>query len=121
DAVDDQRVAFPAADRVPDVCLAVYGIARGVRTPIHIDLTPDVSAALVDDHDAILLRQLDHFHWKRSSHQARSTRRKTISFGIEFRQIDGVVVVNGGGPGLKGNVRLRRSARALVAPETFGH
>src|SRR5258706_10970949 len=33
-AIDNQRVAFPMANRVPQVCLAVNGIERGMRTPI---------------------------------------------------------------------------------------
>src|SRR6185312_6457460 len=74
---DDERVAFPVADRVAEPRLFDL---RVVRTAVQPDVTPDVRAAFVDDNE--FLRGLDEAPriWRRA--HARDAWRQAARLGI---------------------------------------
>src|SRR5262245_53628303 len=84
-------------------------------TPIHIDLTPDMGAALEDHPNTFGFGTLDDLHRVRRRIQARTARRQTIAFGIVFGFIKRVVVIYGGRPRLERNPRLGGSSSTLTA------
>ena len=104
DRVNDQRVAFKFADRVPHV--RRFQIAR-MSSPIHEDL-PHQGLVLVNDHDAVA--RLNNLPGKRLKHGARNAGRNA-SLGRVHAHVRIVVriVVNTLPeerfcPGLKGRV-----------------
>src|SRR5690606_1881318 len=87
-AVDDERVAFPPADRV-----AV--IARreviGVRTPVHVDRAERVRTADIEDVDSLLLGQIDELDAVRRQELPRGAGR--LAARVRFELMDLAVVV----------------------------
>src|ERR1043166_7673742 len=115
DRVNDQRVAFPAADGVPEK--GWIGIFR-MPTAVGVNRPPDVRAALEDEEDPIA--QLKDLKWERRGHQPRNTRRQTARFRIVLLKISLTLLVDASGPGLKrDDHRLldRRSAGIADAGE----
>ena len=86
-----------------------------MRTPVHIDLAPDVCAALEDHQDAVVFGLLDDLHGVRSRKQAGSAGRQAISFRIVFRIVQRVVIVNSRRPGLKRDPWLGGASAALAS------
>src|SRR2546425_25739 len=86
-----------------------------MRTPVHVDLAPDVGSALEGDPDALGFGALNELHWIRSRKQPWSAGWKTIAFGIVFGFVQRVVVVHRRSPRLERNPRFRRSSSALTA------
>src|SRR5262245_6491830 len=86
-----------------------------MRTAIHVDFTPNVSATLKDDDDTFQFGLLDDFHRVRRRKQTRTAGRQTVPFRIIFRLIQRVVVVPRCSPWLERHPGLGRSAAPLTA------
>ena len=93
DDVDDERVGFPPADRMPQIG-RVEIVALRVRAAVHVDLAPDVRRALERQDDALLLRQLKDLHRVRRRHQTRPAGRQTVALGVVLRFVGHVIVVD---------------------------
>jgi hypothetical protein len=89
-------------------------------TAVHENFAPDVCAALIDDENASLLRQLDDFGRKRSGHRARPTGREAEALGIVLRFVQTMVVVDRRRPWLKWDEGFVRRATTLSTIEAFG-
>src|ERR1051326_748364 len=85
-----------------------------MRTAIHMDLAPNVRAAFEDHNDPLQLRLLDDFHRIWCCEQTWTAWRQAISFGIVLRIVQGVVIVDSGGPELKRNPWLRSGSPPLT-------
>src|SRR4029434_3935407 len=83
-----------------------------MRSSVHVNLAPDVRSAFEDHDDALQLRLLDDLHGIGRRTQPRPAGGQTVSFGIIFRVVVGVVIVDSGSPGLEWNPWFRRSATA---------
>src|SRR5436190_17739904 len=101
-----------------EIC-RVQRVARRMRTPVHVDLAPDMRRAFEDHDHALLLGQLDDLGRIGRGHHARTTRRQTIAFGIVLGLIDGVVVVDRCGPRLEWHPRLALRAAASSTRRAF--
>src|SRR5688500_16008463 len=86
-----------------------------MRTPVHVDLAPDMRAALEDHDDAPLCRQLNDLHRVWRGHESWAARRQAIALRVVFRGVAGVVVVHGRRPRHPGNPRLGLGAAASAA------
>src|SRR5690606_31102571 len=89
-----QGIPFPMA----------YGVSKvrwvdvlRVRTSIHVDFTPNVSATFENDNDAIAI--LDDFCWIRGAHRARATWGQTETLWVVLHCILFVVLVHRTSPG----------------------
>ena len=58
DGVDDERIAFPVADRVPHVG-RVPVVARRMRPSVHEDFAPAARTTSGQDEDTLQLRLID--------------------------------------------------------------
>src|SRR2546423_14504080 len=81
DGVDDERVAFPPADRV-----AVERRREGgrMRAAVHEDLAVRMRATDVEDEDAFNLRQLDELDAVRREELAHEPRRLAARVRLEL-------------------------------------
>src|SRR5687768_17510540 len=82
--IDDQRVAFPPADR-----MAVVGRSEVLRmaAAIHINRPEGVRAADIEDIDSIQLGQLDDLDAVRRHERARHARRLTPRVRLELMRV----------------------------------
>jgi hypothetical protein len=58
---DDERVLLPVTDRMAKP-RRVHHVSLGMLPAVHVDDPPDVRAAFVDHHDALLLWHLQNLH-----------------------------------------------------------
>src|ERR1041385_8139931 len=87
-----------------------------MRTPVHVDLAPDVRRAFEDHEDAFVLRLLDDFHRIWRGHQPRPARRQTEALGVVLGIVLRVVVVYAARPRQEWHVGL---GLAAAAPSAF--
>src|SRR5205823_14430561 len=79
--VDHKSIALPMTNRMAGPRRGQL-ISLGMRTPVHIDIAPDVCAAFIDDQDSFFFRKLNELKRKGRCHGTRSARWKAKSFGI---------------------------------------
>ena len=119
DGVDDERVAFPVADRIAEVAGVQIVVRRMLPARLHRDPFP-VAVLAIDHEDAVVLGILKELRSVRRGQEPEPAGRLTPRVRIVQAIPEVAVLVQSLGPGAErhfGDVEIRRQRIARLADE----